>query len=79
MAKQHWQRFISELKYVVFLYKQPQYKYLGQDKLSNEIKEKVKVGVNRESPEDKIRDFTKWIDSVKKEVKHLVSMSGSSN
>ncbi|XP_065910466.1 inositol 1,4,5-trisphosphate-gated calcium channel ITPR1-like [Dysidea avara] len=42
-----------------------------QDKLSGEIKEKVKVHVNRESPEDKIRDFTKWMDSVKREVKHL--------
>ena len=39
----------------------------------------MKVHVNRESPEDKIRDFTKWMDSVKREVKHLVSMSGSSN
>jgi len=49
-----------------------------QDKLSDEIKEKVKVGVNRESAEDKIRDFAKWMESVKKEVKHLVSMLDSS-
>ena len=46
---------------------------MEQDKLSSEIKEKVKVNVSRESPEDKLRDFTKWMDSVKKEVKLFVS------
>ena len=51
---------------------------MEQDKLSSEIKEKVKVNVSRESPEDKLRDFTKWMDSVKKEVKLFVSKLGCS-
>ncbi|XP_065894275.1 inositol 1,4,5-trisphosphate-gated calcium channel ITPR1-like isoform X2 [Dysidea avara] len=43
----------------------------SKDQLSSAIKERVKVSVNRESPEGKIRDFAEWMNLVKKEVKHL--------
>jgi len=35
----------------------------------------VKYRVNRESPEDKTRDFLKWMEGAKKEILHLVSMT----
>ena len=34
--------------------------------------EKVKWNVNRDSPEDKLRDFMKWMKAVKKETLHQV-------
>jgi len=40
--------------------------------LPEEIIEKVKYRVNRESAEDKTRDFLNWMMSVKKEIHHLV-------
>lgn len=34
--------------------------------------ERVKWQVNRDSPEDKHRDFLKWMDAVKRDTKHNV-------
>ena len=34
--------------------------------------ERVKWNVNRDSPEDKLRDFLKWMKAVKKETEHKV-------
>ena len=44
-----------------------------QDDIPNEMIKKVKYGVNRESPEDKVRDFIKWMKAAKNEVVHLVT------
>ena len=38
--------------------------------------EKVKWNVNRDSPEDKLRDFMKWMKAVKKETLHQVWVCG---
>jgi len=43
-----------------------------QDELPEEIIEKVKYRVNRESAEDKVRDFLNWMKAIKKEIHHLV-------
>ena len=51
------------------------YVYSTQDKLPKEVTEKVKYNVNRESPEDKLRDFLTWMKSAKKEINHLVECS----
>ena len=37
--------------------------------------EKVKYRVNRDSPEDKTRDFLKWMEATKEEINHLVSVA----
>ena len=44
-----------------------------QDQLSEEMVEKVKWQVNRESAEDKVRDFLEWMKAIKGIVNHLVS------
>ena len=45
--------------------------------MPEELIEKVKYRVNRESPEDKTRDFLKWMEGAKKEILHLVSVHTS--
>ena len=40
--------------------------------MPEELIEKVKYRVNRDSPEDKTRDFLKWMEEAKKEIFHLV-------
>ena len=45
-----------------------------QDKLPEELKEEMKYQVNRDSPEDKARDFLYWMKAAKKEINHLVSV-----
>ena len=42
-------------------------------KLPDELIEKVKYRVNRDSPEDRTRDFLKWMKAVKREMSHLVN------
>ena len=50
------------------------YNYIPlQDKLPEELKEEIKYQVNRDSPEDKARDFLHWMKAAKKEINHLVS------
>ena len=44
-----------------------------QDELPEEIIEKVKWSVNRDSAEDKVRDYLAWMKAVKREVIHVVS------
>ena len=46
---------------------------LMQDQLSEEMVETVKWQVNRESAEDKVRDFLEWMKAIKGIVNHLVS------
>ena len=48
---------------------------MAQDQLSEEMVEKVKWQVNRESAEDKVRDFLEWLKAVKGIVQHTVSQS----
>ena len=43
-----------------------------QDELPEELIEKVKYKVNRDSPEDKTRDYLDWMNAVKKEMFHIV-------
>lgn len=45
---------------------------LWQDELPDELVEKVKYQVKRDSAEDKTRDFLKWMKAAKKEMFHLV-------
>lgn len=49
---------------------------LVQDKLPEEIKQKVKWSVGRDSAEDKVRDYLEWMKAVKREVIHVVSWWG---
>lgn len=44
-----------------------------QDELPEEIIEKVKWSVNRDSAEEKVRDYLAWMKAVKREVIHVVS------
>ena len=44
-----------------------------QDQLPEELVEKVKWQVNRESAESKVRDFLDWMKAIKGIVNHLVS------
>ena len=44
-----------------------------QDELREEVIEKVKWNVNRDSPEDKLRDYLKWMKAVKHDTNHNVS------
>ena len=36
----------------------------------------MKWNVNRDSPEDKLRDFLKWLKAVNKETEHQVCVHG---
>ena len=45
-----------------------------KDELPAEIIEKVKYRVNRDTPEDKLRDFMNWMVLVRKEVLYLVTL-----
>lgn len=47
-----------------------------QDELPEEIIEKVKWSVSRDSAEDKVRDYLAWMKAVKREVIHVVSWWG---
>lgn len=49
---------------------------LVQDELPEEIIEKVKWSVSRDSAEDKVRDYLAWMKAVKREVIHVVSWWG---
>ena len=44
-----------------------------QNELREEVVEKVKWQVNRDSAEDKLRDFLEWMYAVKKDTLHYVS------
>ena len=44
-----------------------------QYELREEVIEKVKWNVNRDSPEDKLRDFLEWMKAVKRDTIHHVS------
>lgn len=48
-----------------------------QNDLREEVIEKVKWQVNRDSPEDKLRDFLEWMYAVKKDTLHHVRASSS--
>ena len=61
----------SEL-HEVFAYVQYCNIILYQDELPEELIEKVKYKVNRDSPEDKTRDYLDWMKAVKKEMFHIV-------
>ena len=43
-----------------------------QNTFSHNLVERVKWNVNRDSPEDKLRDFMEWMKAVKKETLHQV-------
>ena len=43
-----------------------------QNTFSHNLVERVKWNVNRDSPEDKLRDFMEWMKAVKKETGHQV-------
>jgi len=43
-----------------------------QNKFREDLVERVKWNVNRDSPEDKLRDFLDWMKAVKKETLHHV-------
>ena len=43
-----------------------------QNKVREDLVERVKWNVNRDSPEDKLRDFMDWMKAVKKETIHHV-------
>ena len=45
----------------------------SQNDLREEVVEKVKWQVNRDSAEDKLRDFLEWMYAVKKDTIHHVS------
>ena len=45
----------------------------SQDELPEELIEKVKWNVSRDSAEDKVRDFLDWTEAVKTEIQHRVS------
>jgi inositol 1,4,5-triphosphate receptor type 1 len=45
--------------------------YNPSDELPEELIEKVKWRVNRDSAEDKVRDFLEWTKAVKREVQHV--------
>ena len=44
----------------------------SQNDLREEVMEKVKWQVNRDSAEDKLRDFLEWMYAVKKDTIHHV-------
>ena len=44
----------------------------SQNDLREEVVEKVKWQVNRDSAEDKLRDFLKWMCALKKDTQHHV-------
>ena len=44
----------------------------SQNDLREEVMEKVKWQVNRDSAEDKLRDFLEWMYAVKKDTLHHV-------
>lgn len=46
-----------------------------QNDLREEVIEKVKWQVNRDSPEDKLRDFLEWMYALKKDTLHHVRTS----
>ncbi len=48
-------------------------KQFTQDELRKELRTEVKWNVNRESPEEKVRDFVTWSKACKKDVEHQVS------
>ena len=48
--------------------------YVFQNELREEVVENVKWQVNRDSAEDKLRDFLEWIYAVKKDTLHHVSL-----
>ena len=47
---------------------------LLQNELREEVVKKVKWQVNRDSAEDKLRDFLEWMYAVKKDTLHHVSI-----
>ncbi len=48
-------------------------KQITQDELRKELRTEVKWNVNRESPEEKVRDFVTWSKACKKDIDHQVS------
>ncbi len=45
-----------------------------QNELREEVIENVKWNVNRDSPEDKLRDFLEWMSAVKRDTLHHVRL-----
>lgn len=45
-----------------------------QDELSEEDKLTIENTIKRDSPEDKVKALLDWIDVVRKDVKHIVSV-----
>lgn len=45
-----------------------------QNELREEVVEKVKWNIKRDSPEDKLRDFLLWMFAVKRDTIHHVRM-----
>ena len=46
-----------------------------QHELREEVVEKVKWNISRDSPEDKLRDLLEWMKAVKRDTVHSVSSS----
>lgn len=46
--------------------------FVCQDELRDEVRTKVKWKVNRQTPEDKLRDFLKWMLVIRKDKKYYV-------
>ena len=51
--------------------------FIPQNELREEVIENVKWNVNRDSPEDKLRDFLEWMFAVKRDTIHHVRNSVS--
>lgn len=49
--------------------------FLVQHELREEVIEKVKWNISRDSPEDKLRDLLEWMKAVKRDTVHSVSSS----
>ena len=49
--------------------------FFVQHELREEVIEKVKWNISRDSPEDKLRDLLEWMKAVKRDTVHSVSSS----
>ena len=71
----HCVQYISDMLFIASYHIPHQFSWksaVPQNTLSHNLVERVKWNVNRDSAEDKHRDFMKWMKAVKKETSHQV-------